>query len=303
MRILSLLPAATEMVYLLGLEDQLVGVTHECDYPAQAALKPRVTRTSVDASLNGSAINQLVQEHARNHRSIYQLDTDLIGVLKPDLILTQEICDVCAVSREQAEETARQLYGTPKVVSLEPSTLAAVLENISFLGELSGRQSAAVAAVSRLNERMETVRAAGGPEARRVAGLEWLQPPLVAGHWLPEMIEMAGGRDILGRAGEPSHPISWDDLREADPEVLLVAPCGFDLKRGLEEYRSIEFPFWWQRLPAVREGRVFAIDGNAYTSRPGPRLVDGLEIITTILNDRPLTTTTYGVDYVRIVPA
>lgn len=289
------------MVYLLGMQGQLVGVTHECDYPSEASLKPRVTRTTVvQEGMTGSDIDSQVSALAHSHRSIYELDIPGIRELQPDLILTQEICEVCAVSRQQVEEAALELYGTPNVVSLEPSTLAGVLENIRYLGELTGTDDEAARQVDKLSQRLNRIRESPWGGSPSVVCLEWLQPPMVAGHWLPEMIEIAGGEDALAETGQPSRRIEWEELREADPDIVLIAPCGYSLTRGVEEYRSTPFPDCWRELRAVHTRQVFAIDGKAYTSRPGPRLIDGLEIIATILRDTSLTSKHYGVDYVRV---
>lgn len=301
MRIVSLLPAATEMVYLLGLDQHLVGVSHECDFPSEAGLKPRLTRTSVDASLAGDEINSQVDRLRHGHRSLYDLDVEKIRSLKPDLILTQEICEVCAVSRSQVEEAALELYGTVNVVSFEPSTLEGVLRDISYLGELTGRMEAAGSATARLRQRISHIARQPSSNGESVVVLEWLRPPMAAGHWIPEMIEMSGGRDAIMKSGEKSRRVEWDEVRRAQPDVLIIAPCGYSLSKAVDEYRATTLAPWWNELPAVRSGRVFAIDGNSYTSRPGPRLVDALEMIATVVTGRTLTSATYGVDYARIV--
>jgi iron complex transport system substrate-binding protein len=301
MRIVSLLPAATEMVYLLGLGDNLVGVSHECDYPSEAALKPRVTRTLIDGSRHGDAIQRQVELLQHDHRSLYELDVDRIRELQPDLILTQEICEVCAVSRSEVEAAAIALYGTPNVVSLEPSTLDGMLQNIALLGELTGRTRAAEEEIGRLRQRIDAVRAADQTSREGVVCLEWLQPPMAAGHWIPEIIEISGGEDLLMATGERSRRCEWDEVRSAAPDTLIVAPCGYGLAKAVDEYRTTNLPGWWEELPAVRAGRTFAIDGHNYTSRPGPRLIDTLEIVASIIRGRPLTSATFGVDYVRIV--
>lgn len=301
MRIISLLPAATEMVYLLGLGDDLVGVSHECDFPSEAALKPHVTRTLVDASRNGAEIQRQVGQLQHDHRSLYELDVARIRDLRPDVILTQEICEVCAVSRSEVEAMAMDLYGTPNVVSFEPSTLDGMLQNIAYLGEVTGRGELATHEVERLRERIERVRAEAEPRDHGVVCLEWLQPPMAAGHWIPEIIEVSGACDRLMRSGEKSRRCEWEAVQAAAPETLIIAPCGYSLPKAVAEYRTTELPAWWGRLPAVRSGRVFAIDGHNFTSRPGPRLIDTLEIVATILTDKPFTSATLGVDYVRIV--
>ncbi|MPZ22909.1 MAG: ABC transporter substrate-binding protein [Dehalococcoidia bacterium] len=303
MRICSLLPAATEMVYLLGIEDDLVGVTHECDYPEAARSKPSVTATAVrQEGVDGRAIDRQVGGLLHEHRSIYQLDLELIQRLQPDLILTQEICDVCAVSREQVEEAAQQLYGTANVISLDPAILDDVIADIARLGEIAGREEEGRRQATLLSRRVDAVRQSlpHGRQRPRVAFLEWLQPPLVAGHWIPQMVALAGGYDVFATGGQPSRRIEWEELRTADPELIFVAPCGFDLARAAGEYERTALPEWWGELKAVRDGRLFVIDGNAYTSRPGPRLVDGLEILATVIRGAGLTSTRYGRDYARL---
>jgi iron complex transport system substrate-binding protein len=289
------------MVYLLGLGDDLVGVTHECDYPVEARLKPRVTRAAVDPQRDSQQIHRQVETLLHDHRSIYDLDLDRIRALRPDLILTQEICEVCAVSREQVQAMAERLYGAPNVVSLDPSTLEGVLQNIAYLGEVTGRPQLAAEQVDRLRSRVEAVREPSrNADPPKVVCIEWLEPLMIAGHWVPEMIASAGGLDPLAIAGEPSRRADWEEIRAAEPDFILIAPCGFSLQRAVHEYDATPLPDWWPGLAAVKRAAIYAIDGNAYTARPGPRLVDGLEIIATILSGRPVTDLAEGVAYSRL---
>ena len=287
MRICSLLPSATEIVYALGLGDQLVAVTHECDEPPAARMKPRITRSAIDpAALTGAQIDALVQEHLHDHRSLYHLDRDLLEQLNPDLILTQELCDVCAVSYAEVQRAARALYGERQILSLEPTTLDSVLDTMLVVGRATGTEGQAAAIVAGLRERIERVRARTAAIAHRprVACLEWLDPPFAGGHWVPEMVAAAGGEDGLGQAGEPSRRLAWEEVLAARPEVAILMPCGFDVERAVVEYRRAALPPGWVGLPAVQSGRVWAVDANAYFSRPGPRVVDGLETLAAILH-------------------
>ncbi len=287
MRICSLLPSATEIVYALGLGDQVVAVTHECDEPADAATKPRITRSAIDpVTLTSAQIDALVTEHLHDHRGIYQIDRALLEKVNPDLILTQELCDVCAVSYEEVQQAARALYGERQILSLEPTTLTGVLDSVLAVGRATGAEARAELLVAELRERIARVRSrtAGVTRRPRVACIEWLDPPFCGGHWVPEMVEAAGGADPLGHAGEPSRRMTWDDIRAVKPEVAVLMPCGFGVERALAEYRQAMIPPAWTETPAVRGGRVWAVDANACFSRPGPRLVDGLETLAAILH-------------------
>lgn len=285
-RICSLLPSATEIVYALDLGDRLVGVTHECDYPPEARWKPRVTSSVIDSEgLSSRDIDAAVRESLATQATIYHLDRDLLERLQPDLILTQDLCDVCAVGSNEVREVVSTLSRRPEVVSLEPRTLGEVLDSLLLVGRLSGMMRKAIDVIDALQRRAEAVRSAvsGRPEVS-VLTLEWLDPVFVGGHWVPEMVEMAGGRDVLGTAGQPSREATWAEVAASAPEVIVLMPCGFGLERSIEEFRAAQLPAEWEQLPAVRQGRVYAVDGSSYFNRPGPRLVDGVEILASILH-------------------
>ncbi len=287
MRICSLLPSATEIVYALGLGDSLVAVTHECDEPPDARTRPRITRSAIDpAALTGAQIDALVSASLHDHRGLYHLDRDLLERLNPDLILTQELCDVCAVSYEEVQHAARALYGERQILSLEPATLGGVLETVLIVGRATGTEARAEEVVAGLRERIARVRARTADVAHRprVACLEWLDPPFCGGHWVPEMVEAAGGTDPLGAAGERSRRLMWDEVLVAQPEVAILMPCGFDAERAVTEYGRTQLPPGWMETPAVRTGQVWAVNANAHFSRPGPRLVEGLETLAAILH-------------------
>lgn len=285
-RICSLLPSATEIVYALGLEDSLVAVTHECDYPPEAAAKPRITSSVIDSDgLSAREIDQAVRESLAEQATIYQLDRDLLDELAPDLILTQELCDVCAVGTSLVQDAVRSLRNVPQVVALEPRTLDEVFESILLVGRLTGRERPASDLVHALGKRVAAVgNAVAAYPKRRVLTLEWLDPPFVGGHWVPEMVDIAGGCDVLGRAGEYSREVSWNEIAEARPDAVLAMPCGFGLGRTVQELANAPLPTEWEMLPAVQNGQVYALDGSSYFNRPGPRLVDGVEILAAILH-------------------
>jgi iron complex transport system substrate-binding protein len=293
MRIISLLPSATEIVYALGLGDSLVGVTHECDYPPAARQKPVVTRSLLDHSESSSEeIDDAVGRQLDDGLSLYSLDRDLLAELRPDLILTQALCEVCAVSFGSVERAVRdvttQFMGVaPKVLSLEPTSLDDILASIRIVSAAAGVVDHADevlaglwARVKRVRQEVEAIRA-----RPRVACLEWIDPPYGPGHWLPELIALAGGVPGLGEAGADSRRISWGDMIAFAPEVIVVTPCGFDLDRAAAEaLRVLPYRTGWKALPAVRGGRAYAVDGNAYFSRPGPRIVDSLELLAELIH-------------------
>jgi iron complex transport system substrate-binding protein len=285
-RICSLLPSATEIVYALGLGEQIVAVTHECDYPSDAASKPRVTTSIINSDgLSSGEIDAAVRESLVQQATIYRLDQDLLADLEPDLVLTQELCDVCAVGFDTVRDACAALPAPPRVVSLEPTSLTEVLDSVELVGRLAGALPEAIALRAELVRRIQDVqKAVDGCDRLRVLTMEWIEPVFVGGHWVPEMVEIAGGVDVLGMAGKPSREASWEEITASDPDAIVVMPCGFGLDRSMEEYRKAELPAQWHDLRAVKSGCVFAVDGSSYFNRPGPRLVDGVEILASILH-------------------
>lgn len=285
MRICSLLPAATEIAFALGLGDALVGVTHECDYPAEAKQKPVVVRSMIDAArMTSGEIDRTVAEALHTGKGLYTIDEDAFIDAAPDLILTQGLCDVCALDYNEVAKAAAKLSRQPAILSLNPHGLADVLDNIRRIGAATGRLAAADALVQELQRRIHRVAHARRVHRPRVVCLEWYEPLYAAGHWAPEMVELAGGEDMLGRKGEPSAKVEWRGVVAARPEVILLMPCGFDVRRSVKEATSLRQREGWNDLPAVRAGKVFAVNGNAYFSRPGPRLINGLEILAQLIH-------------------
>jgi iron complex transport system substrate-binding protein len=285
-RVVSLLPAATEIVAALGLVDALVGVSHECDWPPEVAAKPRVTHCPIhQAGLASDAVDAWVRERLQASGSLYTLDEALLRELRPDVLLTQGLCEVCAPAFEGVQAVAARLPGPPRVVNLEPRRLADVLDNVRAAGDALDVPARAAAVAAGLEARIAAVRerAAGAPR-RRCVLLEWIAPPFRGGHWDAELVELAGGVDPLARAGEPSVEVPWSAVVGAAPEVLVIACCGFDVARTLEDVPRLRAMAGWSDLPAVRTGRVFVVDGSAYFSRPGPRLVDSLELLATLIH-------------------
>jgi iron complex transport system substrate-binding protein len=291
MRIVSLLPSATEIVFALGLGDELVGRTHECDYPPEVADVPIVT-ASVGGSPDDASreIHQRVVESVHGGSSIYRLDREALAATRPDLILTQELCAVCAVSYREVNEAVRQLRADATVVSLEPTSIEGILNTISTVGAMAAAEDEAVGLIELLRERLAQIesrvleRHLAGVAPPRVVCLEWLDPPFAAGHWVPEQVRRAGGWELLGQAGERSVETTWQAVRDVDPELLMLMPCGFDARRTVNEWQAASRPAWISELRAVREGYVFALDGSAYFSRPGPRVVDGVELLAALFD-------------------
>jgi iron complex transport system substrate-binding protein len=278
-RIVSLLPSSTEIVYALGLGERLVGVTHECDFPPAARALPRLTASALPEASSSAEIDRHVRKSLHEGSSLYALDSGLLERLAPDLIITQELCAVCAVSYEIVARAAKRLRGDPRIVSLEPSSLEDVYANIATVAELAGVPQAAFALISGLRARTEALRAgvAALPRPRTLI-LEWSDPPMSGGHWTPGLVELAGGDPVLADPGKNSRVLSWTEIAAADPDVVIVAPCGFDLHRTLDAIAEIALEPAWRNLRAVRSGRAYALDGNAYVNRPGPRLVDSAEL-------------------------
>lgn len=285
MRILSLLPSATEIVYALGLGDDLVGVSHECDYPEAARTKPVVSMSTLSSALRSDEIHSAFSEHKHAAHSLYRIDEELLKQIDPDVILTQELCTVCAIPVTQVREAARVLAGSRCVVSLEPNNLRQILENISAVAEVTGRQVEAAALVAELESRIARITSATAllRERPRVFCMEWMDPPMAGGHWIPEMIRLAGGTDGLGSDGEPSTAIEWERVVEFAPEILVIMPCGCKIPRSLEEVDRLASNHAFYDLPAVQSGQVYIVDSPAFFSRPGPRVVDGLEILARII--------------------
>ena len=280
MRIVSLVPSATEMLFALGLGADVVAVTHECDFPPEADELPKVTRNALPAGLSSGEIDAAVKERTLEGQSIYELDTELLASLEPDLIVTQALCAVCAVSYDDVRRLAEELDSRPQVVSLDPTTVGEVLGDARTLAELTGVRDAAVALVEDAARRVDHVRVATRRLAKpRVAALEWLDPPFAAGHWTPQLIEYAGGEDVLGLPGEHSEERTWDEIRAAQPDVVIVMPCGYDAPLA---YREAEMH--QRELATLGAGEIVAVDAAAYFSRPGPRIVAGLELLAHILH-------------------
>jgi iron complex transport system substrate-binding protein len=285
MRVVSLLPSATEILFALGLGDSVVGVTHECDFSPEAAKNPPLIRPRVDPHAAPAEIDRQVGEIVRRSQSIYAVDAELLKSLAPDLIVTQDLCHVCAASPDDLATALTRLPKQPRVLSLTPHSLADVWEDIRRVGGATGRGREAQALAITLGQRvaaieMKVARAAMRP---RVLCLEWLDPFYVGGHWVPEMVAKAGGEDALGRAGEPSFRVTTEQIADSRADAIVVMPCGYNLERAVRESKAAHWPDTWCDLPALRERRIFAVDANSYFSRPGPRLADGVAILAQIL--------------------
>jgi iron complex transport system substrate-binding protein len=291
MRIVSLLPSATEIVCAIGLGDELVGVTHECDYPAEAIGKPVITRRVHDLAASSSRdVHRLVSASVHGGSSLYHLDEEALAAARPDLIITQELCRVCAVSYREVNEAARAIDAEITVVSLEPTSIEGIFNTITTVGAMAEAEDAAIDLVESLRERLGAVEAQvqarrdAGQHAPRVVGLEWLDPPFATGHWVPEQIRRAGGWDVLGADGEASSQTTWDSIGEVEPEMLLLMPCGFHLAETVAEWARTPRPPGYAELAAVRRDQIVALDGSAYFSRPGPRVIDGIELLAEIFD-------------------
>lgn len=293
MKIVSLLPSATEILFAIGAGDDVVGVTHECDFPPQAAALPHLTSSALPAAARSADIDRHVRNFLHGGSSLYHLDADLLERLAPDLIVTQELCEVCAVSYSIVDRAAKRLSSDPRIISLEPSSLEDVYANIITIGDLTGHATQAHGLVRSMRDRIRTChsevsRRAGMAlvstrEAPRVLLLEWTDPPMSAGHWTPGLIEAAGGIPVLAQPGANSQVIAWEAIAAAEPDNIIVAPCGFDLQKAREAVDELSTNETWRALRAVREGRVHLVDGNAYVNRPGPRLADTIEIFWRLL--------------------
>jgi len=286
MRIVSLLPSATEILFALGLDREIVGVSHECDFPPLARTKPVVIHSRLPHDAPPAEIDRLVSEYVHRGESLYAVDAALLESLAPDLIVTQDLCHVCAASPDDLGAALTRFERRPEVLCLNPQDLGDIWRDILSVGEESCRGPQAEALLKQIGARL------GGLESQlprsvnrpRVAFLEWLQPFYVGGHWVPEMIHVAGAVDVLGKVRTPSFRVHLQDIVEAEPEILLIAPCGYSAQRARDEYLSIDLPDQWYAMPAVRNGRVYSLEASSYFSRPGPRLMTGVEALAKLLH-------------------
>lgn len=285
MRVVSLLPSATEMVHFAGAGGTLVGVTHECDHPPGVEDLPKLTSSRIDSTLSGAEIDAEVNRLVTDDESLYALDADLLESLAPDLVITQGLCDVCAVSTSLVEEALSSLRSKPELLVLNPTSLEDVLEDSVRIGDALGRGEGARRETALLRNRLDEIeRAVSGLARPGVGCIEWLDPPFSAGHWVPEMVRLAGGRELFAGPGERSVRLDWETVFEAAPEVLVLMPCGFDATRAAEEARALPNLPGWSDLPAVKNDRVWVVDANSFFSRPAPRLVEGVEVLAHILH-------------------
>jgi iron complex transport system substrate-binding protein len=284
MRIVSLLPSATEICHALGLMDQVVGVSHDCDWPEEVKDKPVLSSTSIDPEQSKSKeIDEAVKHETHDGNSIYHVDAERLRELDPDLILTQELCEVCAPSFDEVQEASRTMKGDTTVVSLEPSTLSEILDNITQVGELTGTESKAKDLVASLQDRINYVEQAPDPEpSPRVLSLEWIEPPYLAGHWVPEMIEIIGATP-MNEPGVHSRQAEWGALNVFQPNMVILMPCGFDPDRTQREISSLDPDHQLFFLDPVQEGNVYSVNGSFYFNRPGPRAITGLEVLAKII--------------------
>jgi iron complex transport system substrate-binding protein len=289
MRICTLLPSATEICYALGLGDSVFGVTHECDFPPEARDKRVVVTSRLPHTTDSAEIDRLVTEFTSRGESVYRVDAEALREIDPDLIITQDLCHVCAASPDDLAAALSTLPRTPKVLSLDAHTLADVWADIITVGAATQCEKAAENLVAHLRDKVTSVQRAVQPfdasyPRLKIACLEWLNPVFNAGHWVPEMVALAGGEDVLAHAGKPSVRMEWQQVFAARPDVILISPCGFDLARAMEEFSRLRLPEGWNEMPAVKSGRVYVTDANSYLSRPGPRLAEGVAILAKALH-------------------
>jgi iron complex transport system substrate-binding protein len=284
MRIVSLLPSATEILFALGFDSEVVGVSHECDFPPQARTKRVVINSRIPHDASPSEIDRLVREYVSRGESLYAVDAQALEELAPDLIITQDLCHVCAASPDDLATALTRFPVRPEVLCLNPQDLGDVWRDILWVGEQTSRGRAAEALLEQIGERLARVEEAVAQisERPRVAFLEWLQPFYAGGHWVPEMIGLAGGHDALGRVHTPSFRVTLEEIVAAAPDIILISPCGYNAQQARDEYRSMRHSAEWNALPAVRNGRVYALEANHYFSRSGPRLVTGIEALAKI---------------------
>jgi iron complex transport system substrate-binding protein len=286
MRIVSLLPSATEILFALGFDQEIVGVSHECDFPPSVRTKRVVIHSRIPKDATPPEIDRLVRDYVSHGESLYAVDAQALEELAPDLIVTQDLCHVCAASPDDLATALTRFAQSPEVLCLNPQDLGDVWRDILWVGEETRRGRAAEAVIKQIGGRLGQIErlVATVSERPRVAFLEWLQPFYVGGHWVPEMIERAGGVDVFGSARKPSFRVNLQDIVEAAPDVLLIAPCGYGAEQARDEYRAMAFPDQWSVIPAVRDNRVYALAANSYFSRPGPRLATGIAALAKVLH-------------------
>ena len=307
MKICSLLPSATEILFALGLGDQVAGVSHECDFPPEARTKPVLIVSRISHTESAAAIDRQVREFLERGESLYSVDLAALGAIEPDLIITQDLCHVCAATPDDLSAALAHLSRQPQVVTLNPHSVADVCADIRAVGRAAGRSEQASAVIAEFEQDVAQVeRAVAGLPRPRVVCLEWLDPPYVAGHWVPEMVARAGGTDVLGHAGEPSFRVEWETILAAQPDVIVIMPCGYGLEQVAKEFRDLALPEGWHGMPAVRNGRVFLVEASGYFSRPGPRLAAGMAILADAIHEGQLASLTpsgIGLVVARVAPA
>lgn len=304
-RVVSLIASATEIVAALGARDLLVARSHECDFPADVAALPAVTRAKLDAARPSGSIDRQVKDLLEQALSVYRVDAERLRALSPDLIVTQTQCEVCAVSLSDVDAALADWTGArPHVVSLAPNALADVFDDIARVAAALGRAERGAALIAEMKRRMDAIAATAASRPRpRVAAIEWIEPLMAAGNWVPELIAMAGGENLFGEAGKHSPWMTWDELVRADPDIVVVMPCGFDIARSAAEMTALTRRRGWDALRAARDGAVYLVDGNQYFNRPGPRLVESLEILAEILHPEAFRFGHRGTGWVPLGPA
>lgn len=289
MKICSLLPSATEILFALGLGDQVTGVSHECDFPSEAKSRPVLIKSRISQTESAASIDRQVRGFLDRGESLYSVDVDLLREIEPDVIVTQDLCHVCAATPDDLSAALSQLGIQPKIVTLNPHSLADVCSDIRLISEATDSDEQANVLIAEFeNEIANVERSVAGLQRPRVLCLEWLDPAYVAGHWVPEMVQRAGGVDVLGEPGTPSFRVEWEKVVESRPEVILVMPCGYDLEAAEAELRSLPLPKGWEEIPAVKKGWVFAVDASGYFSRPGPRLAGGMGAMASAIHSEEL---------------
>jgi iron complex transport system substrate-binding protein len=286
MRIVSLLPSATEILFSLGLDAEVVGVSYDCDFPPQVCQRRVVVDSRIPPGLPSLEIDRRVREYVERGESLYIVNADALRELAPELVVTQDLCLVCAASPDDLAAVLANFKKRPRVLSLNPRNLGDVWDDILRVANETSRQDAAKKLLAEIKQRLHALKFQVEKISRRprVAFLEWLEPFYVGGHWVPEMVGLAGGEDIFGRMGEPSFRIEFKDVADAAPDIIVIAPCGYDAQQARKEYCTMTFPPGWEAIPAVRDSRVYAFEANAYASRPGPRLVTGVEALAKIFH-------------------